>query len=84
MKRICCGILAAILFIGGVLTQVAWLGVCFGTVVIGILLLFLAPGILFFPFLFGVSAAGTALTIGFEESNTPVDSDDYIDDDYSR
>jgi len=29
-----------------------WLGVCFGTIIIGILLLIFAPGILFFPFNF--------------------------------
>lgn len=36
----------------GVFLEVMWLGVCFGTVIIGILLLFFAPGILFFPFNF--------------------------------
>ena len=36
----------------GVFLEVLWLGVCFGTVIIGILLLFFAPRILFFPFNF--------------------------------
>jgi len=36
----------------GVFLEVMWLGVCFGTVIIGILLLIFAPGILFFPFNF--------------------------------
>ena len=36
----------------GVFLEVMWLGVCFGTVIIGILLLFFAPRILFFPFNF--------------------------------
>lgn len=36
----------------GVFLEVMWLGVCFGTVIIGIVLLIFAPGILFFPFNF--------------------------------
>ncbi|NOQ30643.1 MAG: DnaJ domain-containing protein [Helicobacteraceae bacterium] len=36
----------------GIFLEVMWLGVCFGTVVIGIILLIFAPGILFFPFNF--------------------------------
>jgi len=36
----------------GVFLEVMWLGVCFGTVIIGILLLIFAPRILFFPFNF--------------------------------
>lgn len=36
----------------GIFLEVMWLGVCFGTVIIGILLLIFAPGILFFPFNF--------------------------------
>ena len=36
----------------GVFLEVTWLGICFGSVVIGILLLIFAPRILFFPFNF--------------------------------
>jgi len=36
----------------GVFLEVLWLGVCFGTVIIGIVLLIFAPQILFFPFTF--------------------------------
>ena len=36
----------------GIFFEVMWLGVCFGTVIIGILLLIFAPSILFFPFNF--------------------------------
>jgi hypothetical protein len=43
----------ALLFIAlGVVLEVMWLGVCFGSVIIGVLLLFFAPRILFFPFNF--------------------------------
>jgi len=36
----------------GIFLEVMWLGVCFGSIIIGILLLIFAPGILFFPFNF--------------------------------
>lgn len=36
----------------GVFLEVMWLGVCFGSVVVGVLLLLFAPRILFFPFSF--------------------------------
>ena len=36
----------------GVFLEVMWLGVCFGTIIIGIVLLIFAPSILFFPFNF--------------------------------
>jgi len=42
-----------LLFIAlGVVLEVMWLGVCFGSVIIGVLLLLFAPRILFFPFNF--------------------------------
>ncbi len=42
--------LAVIAF--GIFLEVLWLGLCFGTVIIGILLFIFAPRILFFPFNF--------------------------------
>jgi hypothetical protein len=36
----------------GVFLEVLWLGFCFGSIIIGILLLIFAPSILFFPFNF--------------------------------
>jgi len=36
----------------GIFLEVLWLGVCFGTVIVGIALLIFAPRILFFPFNF--------------------------------
>jgi len=49
-----------LLMIGAVVAQIAWLGLCFGTVIIGVLMIFFAPLLLFAPFtlLFGT---GTAL-----------------------
>lgn len=36
----------------GIFLEVMWLGFCFGSIIIGILLLLFAPSILFFPFNF--------------------------------
>lgn len=36
----------------GIFLQILWLGICFGTVIVGIVLLLFAPQILFFPFSF--------------------------------
>lgn len=49
-----------LLMIGAVAAQIAWLGLCFGTVIIGILMLFFAPFLLFAPFTF-LFGTGTAL-----------------------
>jgi DnaJ like chaperone protein len=49
----------------GVFLEVMWLGFCFGTVVVGILLLLFAPAVLFFPFNFFL-AVGLAVLTGRE------------------
>ncbi|MFT7004022.1 MAG: hypothetical protein ACJAWW_001374 [Sulfurimonas sp.] len=36
----------------GIFLEITWLGICFGSVIIGVLLLIFAPKILFFPFNF--------------------------------
>jgi len=36
----------------GIFLEITWLGFCFGSIIIGILLLIFAPSILFFPFSF--------------------------------
>lgn len=61
-------IIGTVFIVGGVVVQAAWLGICFGTVIIGILLVFIAPSILFFPFTFGL-AFGIAIITGEENSN---------------
>lgn len=54
MQKMCLGlvfILVGVLMIGGgVVAQIAWLGFCFGTVIIGLLMMFFAPSLLFLPF----------------------------------
>jgi hypothetical protein len=62
---------------GGILAEVAWLGLCFGTVIIGLLMLLFSPGLLLMPFTFLV-ASGTALSgtgvalISTQDEQTPV------------
>jgi hypothetical protein len=52
--------------IGGILLEIAWLGVCFGTIIVGLVLLIFAPGILLVPFNFGL-ASGVVLLTSCEE-----------------
>jgi hypothetical protein len=56
---------AAIIF-GGVALEIAWLIFCFGSVIIGIALLFLAPGILIAPFLAASTIGGGFISSGME------------------
>jgi hypothetical protein len=42
-------ILGGALVIGGVAAEITWLGICFGSVIIGVILLFVSPPVLFFP-----------------------------------
>jgi hypothetical protein len=59
-----CGIAV---FVGAIAAEIAWLGFCFGTVIIGILLLFLAPPILIFPvtlgFMTGMAIWGAGIVL---------------------
>lgn len=56
------------LYIGGTIAGVAWLAFCFGTVIIGVLLLIFSPGILFAPFLFGFSMGTALIAVGCENN----------------
>ena len=39
--------------IGGIFLEIAWLGLLFGTVIVGVVLLIFAPGVLFIPWNIG-------------------------------
>ena len=58
----------------GVFLEVMWLGFCFGSVIIGILLLIFAPSILFFPFSFflvlGLRFMGDAAYVRYTSSGS--------------
>ena len=56
-------ILGIIIIAFAIFIEVMWLGFCFGSVIIGILLLVFAPRILFFPFTF-LLAIGLSLILG--------------------
>ena len=61
MKRKLWALLAVLLgssvVVGSVIAWVTWLTFCFGTVIVGIALLFLAPALLIAPFLSEVALA---------------------------
>ena len=59
-------ILGAGFIIGGILLEITWLGICFGTVILGLVLLFFAPEILFIPISFGLTI-GLALIASCNE-----------------
>lgn len=65
-------------FIGAIAAQIAWLGICFGTVIIGILLLFLAPTILLFPvnigFVTGIAIWGAGMAMITSDENSKSDT----------
>lgn len=54
-----CGVL---LMIASVFAEVAWLGLCFGTIIVGFLMLLFVPSMLLLPFTF-ISSIGVALFI---------------------
>ena len=55
-------ILGGALVIGGIAAEIAWLGICFGSVIIGVILLFVSPPILFFPWAL-LGGSGVALFV---------------------
>jgi len=57
-------IIGALLWVLAITVGVAWIGFCFGTVIIGILLLFFAPRILLFPPMFISVFANGFLLVG--------------------
>ncbi len=59
-------ILGAGMIVGGILIELTWLAFCFGTVVVGLLLLIFMPGILLAPFNIGF-VGGLALMASCKE-----------------
>jgi len=53
------------LWVLGVTLGVSWLVFCFGSVIVGLLLLFLAPGLLLAPFGIGMGTGTAMLALGF-------------------
>ena len=46
-------LIGLVMIIGGVFLEIAWLGLLFGTVIVGVVLLIFAPGVLFIPWNIG-------------------------------
>lgn len=65
--QIACGIG---LWVFGISIGIAWLTFCFGSVIIGILLLFFAPQILLLPFTFGIVPGNSLFFIGINNLNS--------------
>jgi hypothetical protein len=59
-------LLGSSVVIGSVIVWFAWLAFCFGTVIVGIALLFLAPAILIAPLLIGGRFGLSLIAVGIE------------------
>ncbi|SFV74751.1 DnaJ-like protein DjlA [hydrothermal vent metagenome] len=46
----------------GIFVEISWLGFCFGSIIIGLLLLFFVPRVLFFPFTFFIIIGLTVMS----------------------
>lgn len=44
------------IIIGAVIVEISWLAICFGSIILGVVLLFFATDILFAPFTIGTTA----------------------------
>ncbi len=67
------------LIISAFIVEILWLGFCFGSVIIGILLLIFAPGILFLPFnvIFGLGIAFLSENISYTGSTYNFNNNSY-------
>ena len=54
------------MFVGGIILGCTWIAFCFGSVVIGILLLYFAPTVLLLPFSFGTVPGIAFLYVGLK------------------
>ncbi len=55
-------LIGSAMIIGGRLLEIAWLGVCFGTVIVGVVMLIFAPELLLIPFTIGVMGGIATIT----------------------
>lgn len=71
MKRKATGILmifaGGLVVFGGIAAEIAWLTFCFGSVIIGLLLVIFAPSVLVGPFYFFLTMGGGLISKGVEE-----------------
>lgn len=56
-----------LIVLGAGIAEVAWLGFCFGTVIVGLLMLFFMPGLLFAPFNFGFLIGSPIFIAGLDK-----------------
>jgi hypothetical protein len=55
------------LMILAIIALIAWIGACFGTVIVGVAMLFLAPALLLLPFNLIGTPALALIAVGMEE-----------------
>ncbi|MEL0628493.1 hypothetical protein [Psychromonas aquatilis] len=79
LKAWCQIIVGLILWVVAISVGITWIAFCFGTVIIGILLLFFAPRILLFPPMFISVFANGFLLVGLANINLYNRDKDIID-----
>lgn len=55
-------IISGVIIVCAIIIEVSWLAICFGSVLLGVILLIFAPHILFLPFTLGITLGGTILS----------------------
>ena len=64
MRMLIFGALGIAVYIGAIILEIMWLALCFGSVILGIVLLLFAPGILLLPLSFGFVTGTTLISLG--------------------
>ena len=60
-------ILGGLIIIGAAIVEVIWLGFCFGTVLVGLFLLFVMPALLIAPIVIGFGSGSVILMTGLNK-----------------
>jgi len=60
-------ILGGLIVIGAAIAEVAWLGFCFGTVLVGLFLLFVMPALLIAPIVIGFGSGSAIFLAGLDK-----------------
>jgi hypothetical protein len=75
-------ILGGLIVVGAAVAEVAWLMFCFGTVIVGIFMLFVMPALLIAPFVIGFASGSAIFLAGFNKMMS--EDEEEIAEDFAR
>lgn len=55
-------IISGIIIVCAIIIEISWLAICFGSILLGVVLLIFAPHILFLPFTLGLTIGATIVS----------------------